>query len=84
MTTAAARKSVTPDPIDAARIEFERAMLRTVKGLDYFASSAPVLGASVKDVLIARGPLRVYHYRPLVDDVFRVPVLLVMATTNRG
>ncbi len=72
------------DPLAAARAEFDRAMLRNIKGIDYFASPDPVLGASAKDVLVARGPLRVYHYRPLVDDVFRVPVLLVMATTNRG
>ena len=84
MTAAAAKAIAEADPIDAARVEFERVMLRTVKGLDYFASPAPVLGASAKDVLIARGPCRVYHYRPLVDDVFRVPILLVMATTNRG
>jgi polyhydroxyalkanoate synthase len=35
-------------------------------------------------VLIARGTMRLYRYRPRVDDVYRVPLLLVMATTNRG
>jgi polyhydroxyalkanoate synthase subunit PhaC len=74
----------TADPLDIGRVEFERAMQRNIKGLGYFASPDPVLGASAKDTLIARGTLRLYHYRPLVDDVFRVPVLLVMATTNRG
>jgi polyhydroxyalkanoate synthase len=28
--------------------------------------------------------MRLYHYRPLADEVYRVPVLIVMATTNRG
>ena len=73
-----------PDLLDRARTEFDRALLRNIKGIDYFASPAPAMGASAKDVLITRGPLRLYHYRPRVDDVFRVPVLLVMATTNRG
>jgi len=73
-----------PDVLERSRVEFERAMLRNIKGLEYFASPAPVLGASAKDLLIARGPLRFYHYRPLVDDVYRIPVMLVMATTNRG
>lgn len=73
-----------PDIFAQAQGEFERAMLRNIKGLEYFSSPAPVVGASAKDVLISRGPLRVYHYRPLVDDVYRIPVLLVMATTNRG
>ena len=35
-------------------------------------------------MLIERGTMKLYHYRPLVDDVYRVPILLVMATTNRG
>ena len=73
-----------PDPIGIARTEFDRAMQRNIKGLGYFTSPNPVLGASAKDVLISRGTLRLYRYRPLVDDVFRVSVLLVMATTNRG
>jgi polyhydroxyalkanoate synthase subunit PhaC len=76
--------SETADPIDIARVEFERAMQRNIKGLGYFTSPDPVLGASAKDTLISRGTLRLYHYRPLVEEVFRVPVLLVMATTNRG
>ncbi len=62
----------------------ERAIQRNLKGLGYLASSAPVLGASPKDVVLSRGPLRLYHYHPLTDEVYRVPVLLVMATTNRG
>ncbi|MFM9977786.1 MAG: alpha/beta fold hydrolase [Sphingomonadaceae bacterium] len=76
--------SDTADPLAIARTEFERAMQRNIKGLGYFGSPDPVLGATPKDVLISRGTLRLYHYRPLVDEVFRVPVLLVMATTNRG
>jgi polyhydroxyalkanoate synthase len=67
-----------------AAAEFERAMLRNIKGLDYFTTAGPTLGATPKDVLIERGTMRLYHYRPRVDDVYRVPILLVMATTNRG
>jgi polyhydroxyalkanoate synthase len=72
------------DVLQVARTEFERALARNIKGLGYFASPAPVLGTSPKDVLIERGTMRLYRYRPRVDDVYRVPVLLVMATTNRG
>ena len=81
--TATAAKTDT-DPLAAAAREFERAMLRTVKGVDYFASPDPVLGATPKDLILSRGPMRLHHYRVQTDDVFRVPVLLVMATTNRG
>ena len=70
--------------LDSAQTAVERTIQRSLKGLGYLASSAPVLGASAKDVVLSRGPLRLYHYHPLTDEVYRVPVLLVMATTNRG
>ena len=37
-----------------------------------------------KDVILSRGTMQLYHYRPQADEVYRVPVLLVMATTNRA
>lgn len=72
------------DILEQSRVEFERAMQRNIKGLGYFSSPAPALGASPKETLISRGTLRLYHYRPMSDEVYRVPILLVMATTNRG
>lgn len=76
--------SASADHLTGARAEFERMLARQVKGFDYFTSPAPVVGATPKDTILSRGPMRLQHYRPLVDDVYRVPVLLVMATTNRG
>ncbi|WP_425228321.1 alpha/beta fold hydrolase [Sphingomonas sp.] len=73
-----------PELFTAAASEFERALTRNIKGLEYFTTAGPQLGATPKDVLLERGTMRLYHYRPLVDDVYRVPILLVMATTNRG
>ncbi|MFA6112729.1 MAG: alpha/beta fold hydrolase [Sphingomonas sp.] len=73
-----------PDLFTQASTAFDRALQRNFKGLDYFASPAPVLGASPKDLLIQRGTMNLYHYRPMTDEVYRVPLLLVMATTNRG
>ena len=70
--------------LTSAQTQVERAIQRNLKGLGYFASSAPVVGASAKDTIVSRGPMRLYHYHPLVEEVYRVPVLLVMATTNRG
>lgn len=72
------------DVFAAARREFERAMLRNIKGVEYFASPAPVVGASAKEMLISRGTFRLYRYRPLADEIYRIPVMLVMAPTNRG
>ena len=49
------------------------------------ASAAPEpVGLTPKDVVLERGTLRLYHYRPQSAEVYRVPVLLVMATTNKS
>ena len=72
--------TAAPDLVEQARVAFDRALKRNIKGLGYFASPAPVLGASPKDVLIQRGTMNLYHYRPMADEVYRVPLLLVMAT----
>jgi polyhydroxyalkanoate synthase subunit PhaC len=69
---------------DRVQSEVQRAILRSVKGVEYIASSGPALGSTPKDVLSIRGTMRLYHYRPLADEIYRVPILIVMATTNRG
>ena len=69
---------------DRIQDEVQRAILRSVKGVEYFASSGPALGSTPKDILSIRGTMRLYHYRPLADEIYRVPILIVMATTNRG
>src|SRR5207248_1106496 len=42
------------------------------------------LGSTPKDILAVRGTMNLYHYRPVADEIYRVPILIVMATTNRG
>ena len=64
--------------------EIERAIQRNIKGLDFLTSAAPAVGQTPKDEIHRRGTLSLYHYRPMVDEIYRVPVLMVMATTNRA
>jgi polyhydroxyalkanoate synthase len=64
--------------------EIDRAIQRNVKGVEYFASAAPQPGTTPKEVLATRGTMNLYHYKPMVDDVYRIPLFFVMATTNRG
>ena len=66
------------------RTEVDRAIQRNIKGLEYLASPAPAVGLTPKDIIYRRGTLNLYHYRPLCNDVYRVPLLLVMATTNKA
>ncbi len=64
--------------------ETQRAIQRAVKGVGYFTSPAPAVGGTPRELVRAHGPMRLYHYRAMEDDLYRVPVLIVMATTNRG
>jgi polyhydroxyalkanoate synthase subunit PhaC len=69
---------------DRVQSEVQRAIQRSIKGVEYFSTSGPALGSTPKDVLASRGTMQLYHYRPLSDEIYRVPILIVMATTNRG
>jgi polyhydroxyalkanoate synthase len=64
--------------------EVERAIQRNLKGLEYLASPDPDVGTTPKTVLHRRSTMSLYHYHPMTDDVYRVPVLLVMAPTNKA
>ncbi len=64
--------------------EIERALQRNIKGLDYLSSSGPAMGVTPRDLIHRRGTLALYHYRAMVDEIYRIPLLIVMATTNRG
>src|ERR1700743_2090890 len=85
--SAAASASPFTDPDELSKriqSEIERTIQRSIKGVEYIASSGPSLGSTPKDVLISKGTMNLYHYRPLADEIYRVPILIVMATTNRG
>ena len=69
---------------DRIQSEVQRAIQRSIKGVEYIASSGPSLGSTPKDILAVRGTMNLYHYRPMADEIYRVPILIVMATTNRG
>ena len=73
--------SATADRIQG---EVERAIQRSIKGLEYFASPAPVVGHTPKEAVLERGTLHLYHYLPVTSEIYRVPILIVMATSNRG
>ena len=78
---------MSAQPIDiASRIqqEVDRALQRNIKGLEYFSSSGPAMGQTPRDLIHRRGTYALYRYRPLVDEIYRIPLLIVMATTNRG
>jgi len=66
------------------RQEVERAIQRSIKGVQYLSSSEPPMGATPKDVLYQRGTFQLYHYRPLADEVYRVPLVMVMSLVSKA
>ena len=80
MNAAADTAPALPD----VRAEIERAIQRNIKGLEFLTTSTPAMGQTPKDEILRRGTLSLYHYHPLVDEIYRVPLLMVMATTNRA
>ena len=79
-----AEESISPDVIARARKMVDRTIQRNIKGLGFLTGPPAKVGLTPKDVIYERGTLRLYHYHPLSDEVYRVPLLLVMATTNKA
>ncbi|MGE0624336.1 MAG: PHA/PHB synthase family protein [Pseudomonadales bacterium] len=79
-----AEETVSPELLDRARKMVDRAIQRNIRGLEFLAGPPIRVGLTPKDVIYERGTLRLYHYHPLADEIYRVPVLLVMATTNKA
>jgi polyhydroxyalkanoate synthase len=75
-----------PDESWALRVreEIDRALQRSIKGLEYLSAPPATVGSTPKEVLYSRGTLSLYHYLPMTDEIYRIPLLLVMATTNKA
>jgi polyhydroxyalkanoate synthase len=66
------------------RLEVERAVQRGLKGIELLGAPPPVVGRTPKRLLHRRGTLELVHYHALADEVYRVPLLIVMAPTNKA
>ena len=66
-----------------ARAAVERAIQRHIPGLSVPDDLTGELGVTPKDVIHTQGTLKLYRYRPLCDEVYRVPLLLVMSLVSR-
>lgn len=66
-----------------AREVVERAIERNVPGAVPPRELDVEVGTTPKDVVHSRGTLKLCRYRPLSDEVYRVPVLFVMSLVSR-
>lgn len=97
--TTAARADPKPDALKAATSAalrpsaknesaklgnpMQRALERMGIDAEDFASITGELGVTPKETIYAQGTMKLHHYRPLADDVYRVPVLIVTSLVNQ-
>ncbi|MDA0977299.1 MAG: alpha/beta fold hydrolase [Proteobacteria bacterium] len=70
--------------ISQMRDLMDKTLQRSMKGFEYIRSSATQVGLTPKELIYHDGTLKLYHYYPVEDEVYRIPVMIVMATTNKG
>ena len=77
-----------PDDVDSVaarvRVEIERTIQRNIKGLEFLTAAPQTVGAMDKELIYRRGTALVYRYRPVRDEIYRVPLLIVTPPSNHG
>lgn len=64
---------------------FERAIQRNIPGLSLPQTESDLdVGPTPKELIYSNETARVYHYHALQDEIYRVPVLLVMSPVAKG
>ena len=82
MTTQTA--SQRPTISEIVQQEVERTIMRSQRGIDVLLNrDEPEVGMTPKDVIYSRGTMRLNHYHPMSDEVYRVPVVLVMSLISK-
>ncbi len=85
-STTAGRADDSDSELDA-RIEnvVERTILRNIPGLSLHVSESDLdVGPTPKELVYSNETARLYHYEPLLDEIYRVPILLVMSPVAKG
>ena len=67
-----------PDLLTRARGMVDRTIQRNIKGLEFLTAPPAKVGLTPKEVIYERGTLRLYHYLPQTDEIYRVLANRVM------
>ena len=62
----------------------EKTIQRNIKGFAMIRAGAAEVGMTSKELVYGEGTLKLYHYLPVQDEIYRIPIIIVMATTNKG
>ncbi|MCW1382742.1 alpha/beta fold hydrolase [Novosphingobium sp. KCTC 2891] len=76
---------LSPEAVgERVRREVDRALKRNIKGLEFLAAGRQEVGAMAKDLVHREGTAMLYRYRPVVDEIYRLPLLIVSPPSNKG
>ncbi|MEX2229480.1 MAG: alpha/beta fold hydrolase [Dehalococcoidia bacterium] len=75
--------TVRPTIAEQVQAEVDRAIRRGALHVPPITLSDQSVGVTAKDVVYSVGTTRLYHYRPRVDEVYRVPVLVVTSLVSK-
>lgn len=84
-TDTAAQSVAEPDLELRVGRALERAIARNIPGLVLPQTESDLdVGTTPKDLIFSDETARLYHYRAVQDEIYRVPVLLVMSPVAKG
>ena len=76
--------SVPNTLVGQVRREAGRTVERSRNSLDVLLGRHdPEVGVTPRDTLYSQGTMRLYRYRPVTDEVYRVPVVFVMSLVSK-
>lgn len=76
---------LSPEAVaERVRREVDRALKRNIKGLEFLTSTRAEVGAMERDLVHREGTAMLWRYRPVVDEIYRRPLLIVSPPSNKG
>jgi polyhydroxyalkanoate synthase subunit PhaC len=73
-----------PSIDELVRTEVARTIQRAIKGVQFLSTEDPPVAQTPKDTIYKRGTLQLHHYRPMTDEIYRVPLVMVMSLVSKA
>ncbi len=74
---------IRPEDVMRELIEMNGKMVKGIENLSHIREDDITTGVSEKEVVFEEDKLKLYHYTPLVEKPFKIPILISYALVNR-
>ncbi len=72
-----------PDLAETVQSTVDSILRRGLIGLEYLSIDDPQPGSTPKDTILSDGSMKLYHYRPQTDEIYRVPLLVITSLVSK-